>query len=162
MKRITLTAAGLGIIVSSFAVAAPSVSAEERVCRGSLGAVTVNNLRVPAGATCRLSRTYVKGTVKVESRATLVAIGVRVIGNVQAEGHRSVTVAGSTVGGSIQLNQGGTASITGDVQSFTNRGAQTISSNRINGNLQRKSNIPAPTGGGNIVGGNKEDQCRRL
>ena len=52
--------------------------------------------------------------------------------------------------------------VTGDVQSFTNRGAQTISSNRINGNLQCKSNSPAPTGGGNIVQGNKEDQCRRL
>jgi hypothetical protein len=52
--------------------------------------------------------------------------------------------------------------VTGDIQSFTNRGAQYFNSNRVNGNLQCKSNVPAPTGSGNIVGGNKEDQCRRL
>ena len=40
--------------------------AEERVCRGTIGAVTVDNLRVPQGATCTLNGTYVKGTVKVE------------------------------------------------------------------------------------------------
>lgn len=73
----------------------------------------------------------------------------------------------STVGGSIQLKQGQAASlrsnrVTGDVQSFTNRAAQTISGNRINGNLQCKENVPAPTGSGNVVGGNKQDQCRRL
>ena len=64
-----------------------------------------------------------------------------VIGNVQAEGHADVTVASSSVGGSIQLEQGGSASVTsnrvnGDVQSFTNRGKQTISKDRIDGNLQ--------------------------
>jgi hypothetical protein len=37
-----------------------------------------------------------------------------------------------------------------------------ISSNRVNGNLQCKENQPAPTGSGNTVGGNKEDQCQRL
>jgi hypothetical protein len=37
-----------------------------------------------------------------------------------------------------------------------------ITSNRVNGNLQCKSNNPRPTGGGNIVQGNKEDQCARL
>ena len=31
-----------------------------------------------------------------------------------------------------------------------------------NGNLQCKENVPSPTGGGNVVQGNKEDQCRRL
>jgi hypothetical protein len=92
---------------------------------------------------------------------------VRVIGNVQAERHRSVTLTASRVGGSVQLKQGGTASvarntITGDLQSFTNRGGQSFVSNRINGNLQCKSNVPAPTGRSNVVQGNKEDQCRRL
>jgi hypothetical protein len=37
-----------------------------------------------------------------------------------------------------------------------------ISQNRIDGNLQCKENNPAPTGGGNVVQGNKEDQCKRL
>lgn len=141
--------------------------AEERVCRGSIGPVTVDNLRVPAGATCRLSGTYVKGTVKVETKAKLDARRVSVVGNVQAEGHGSVTLLDARVGGSVQLTQGGTASvarnaITGDLQSFSNRGAQSFVSNRINGNLQCKSNVPAPTGHSNVVQGNKEDQCRRL
>lgn len=45
------------------------------------------------------------------------------------------------------------------IQLFTNRGALSVSGNRINGNLQCKENASTPTGGGNVVGGNKEDQC---
>ena len=166
MKK-QLALAGMGIIAAGTMVAGPTANAEERACRGSLGAVTVDNLRVPQGATCRLNGTTVKGTIYVSSSATLVATSVRVVGNVQAEGHRSVTLSGSSIGGSVQLKQGGTAAVrsnrvTGDIQSFSNRGSQTISSNRVNGNLQCKSNVPAPTGGGNIVQGNKEDQCRNL
>jgi hypothetical protein len=48
------------------------------------------------------------------------------------------------------------------VQAFQNRGGVQIANNVINGNLQCKENRPAPTGGGNRVGGNKEDQCARL
>jgi hypothetical protein len=146
--------------------------AEEQICRGSLGAITVDNLRVPDRATCTLNGTTVKGTIKVESGATLNASNVRVIGNIQAENHRKVTVNSSRVGGSIQLVQGGVTGIqsakltanqvNGDVQLFTNVGSQAVSRNRIDGNLQCKENRPAPTGSGNIVGGNKEDQCRLL
>jgi hypothetical protein len=48
------------------------------------------------------------------------------------------------------------------VQAFSNSGGVVIRSNHIDGNLQCKENNPAPTGGGNTVEGNKEDQCRRL
>ncbi len=48
------------------------------------------------------------------------------------------------------------------MQSFTNRGTQVISANTIDGNLQCQENSPAPTGSNNVVGGTKEDQCRRL
>ena len=34
-----------------------TAQAEERVCRGSIGARTLDNVRVPAGATCRLTGT---------------------------------------------------------------------------------------------------------
>ena len=107
------------------------------------------------------------GTLKVERGAKLGASAIRVIGNIQAEGHKGVIITSSTVGGSIQLKQGGTASLRSNrvgagIQSFTNRGAQYFATNRVNGNLQCKSNVPAPTGTGNVVGGNKEDQCRRL
>jgi len=146
---------------------APSALAEERTCRGTLGAITVDNLRVPQGATCTLNGTRVKGTVKVERAATLKATGIRVVGNVQAEGAASVNLRASTVGGSIQVVQGRDSTldrntVKGDVQFFGNSGAIVITSNRIDANLQCKENNPAPTGGGNIVQGNKEDQCARL
>lgn len=48
------------------------------------------------------------------------------------------------------------------MQLFTNRGTSSITNNTIDGNLQCKENSPAPTGSNNRVGGNKEDQCRRL
>jgi hypothetical protein len=172
---------------ASFLPGAPA-RAEETVCRGTIGATTVDNLRVPDGATCVLNGTYVKGTVKVEGDATLKALGIRVIGNVQAENARKVVVRDrSRVGGSVQIVQGNAARIvtnriTGDIllddqvgslkanenriggnlQAFQNTGGLAINSNRIDGNLQCKENDPAPTGGGNIVQGNKEDQCRGL
>ena len=103
-------------IVALAAVVMPAspALAEERTCRGSLGAITVDNLRVPNGASCTLDRTYVKGTVKVEGNATLVATSIRVVGNVQAENAARVIVrGGSRVGGSVQIVQGGSARVVG-------------------------------------------------
>jgi hypothetical protein len=148
-------------------VGAPVASADERACRGTLGAITVDNLRVPQGATCVLNGTKAKGTIKVERKATLHATNVRVVGNVQAENHKHVGVRTSRIGGSIQVVQGGSSTVVGnkvtaDIQYFENRGAIVVSKNRVNGNLQCKENSKKPTGGGNKVGGNKEDQCKRL
>jgi len=183
---LTGTLVGIGLLT---AVALPSPAfAEERTCRGTLGAVTVDNLRVPQNASCTLNGTYVKGTIKVERNATLFTRTARVVGNVQAENARNVSVTGSSsVGGSVQVKQGGAATveasrITGDiqydannrymkanrntvlgsVQVIGNTGGAEILRNTINGNLQCKENRPAPTGGGNVVGGNKEDQCARF
>lgn len=187
-RRIAAAVVAVTMTMGLFLVTAPAAVAEERTCKGSLGAITVDNLRVPDGASCTLTGTTVKGTVKVESRATLVANGIRVIGNVQAENARKVVVrAGSRVGGSVQIVQGGSANIVrtkingdilfddqsrplaairntvgGNIQAFQNTGGIEISSNRVDGNLQCKANVPAPTGGGNIVEGSKEDQCKKL
>ena len=179
----------LGAIVGlGFAGGAAPAGAEERTCRGTLGAITVDNLSVPQGATCVLQGTRVQGTIKVERNATLRAANIKVIGNIQGENHRRVNVRGtSTIGGSIQLVQGGAArivdatikqdlffdsndlllvarrnNVNGNLQAFQNSGGVTIAGNDIDGNLQCKENVPAPTGGNNRVGGNKEDQCRRL
>jgi len=67
----------------------------------------------------------------------------------------------------VQIKQGGAFTfdrnvVGSDVQVFTNRGTIAINGNRIDGNLQCKENTPAPTGSGNVVQGNKEDQCARL
>ncbi|HSL45496.1 MAG TPA: hypothetical protein VK897_18825 [Anaerolineales bacterium] len=179
----------LSILVAfAFLLSANSVAlAEEFTCRGSLGAITVDNLRVPQNGSCKLNGTKVMGTIKVENGASLTASKIAVVGNIQAEGAKSVSVSGSTVGGSIQIVQGAAAKIYkvavkgdilfdsnnralsstyndvgGNVQAFQNTGGVTVSHNTIDGNLQCKENRSAPKGGNNIVHGNKEDQCARL
>jgi hypothetical protein len=176
-------------VAATVAAALPATAqADERVCRGSIGARTLDNVRVPTGATCRLTRTYVKGTVTVQRGATLVASRVRVVGNVQGENARNVVVRNaSRVGGSVQVKQGRRASVlasrvNGDIQYDANRGLLVANDNRVGGsiqvvgndggariyrnvvigNLQCKENSPRPRGGGNRVGGSKEDQCRRF
>lgn len=162
--------------------------AEEKVCRGTIGARTLDNVKVPQGASCTLRGTKVKGTIKINKSARLEAIGVRVIGNVQGEGARNVIVRKkSRVGGSVQVVQGKKVSVAnsqingdilyddesgrvsalnnnvgGNVQAFQNTGGTRVAKNVIDGNLQCKENRPAPAGGDNRVKGNKEDQCKRL
>jgi hypothetical protein len=170
MKSLLLSLVVATAFGAALLTAAPAL-AEERTCRGSLGATTVDNLRVPSGATCTLTGTRVEGTVKVERGATLYASAIRVIGNVQAENARRVNVVRSHIGGSVQIVQSRNGSTLSklsrntfkqDVQYFENRGTIWITGNRINGNLQCKANNPRPKGGGNVVGGNKQDQCARL
>lgn len=187
VRLVPALAATTAITAALAVVPAGSALAEERVCRGSLGAITVDNLRVPSGASCALDRTTVKGTLKVERGATLVARGVRVIGDVQGEGAASVQLTGATVGGSVQVKQGGGAAVLssrisgdlqydgmtralradsnvvgGNIQIVKNFGGVSVTWNRIDGALQCKENRPAPTGGGNVAGEGKEDQCRAL
>jgi hypothetical protein len=176
--------------VFALIVAVPVALAEERVCRGSIGATTVDNLLVPSGATCTLDGTKVEGTVKVESNAKLYAEGIRVIGNVQSEGFKVVSLkSGSRVGGSVQLENGRNGglgrviatringdlqffsneakmvarknTILGNLQAVSNTGGLVIENNTIAENLQCKQNNPPPTGGGNTAG-DKEDQCAKL
>jgi hypothetical protein len=181
----------MAMIVAAAAtmMALPQVAlAEEKVCRGTIGAKTLDNVKVPQGATCKLKGTKVKGTIKVNSGARLEAIKVNVIGNVQGEGARNVIVRkNSRVGGSVQVVQGKKARVAsskvhgdilydeqsgevvarkntvgGNVQAFQNTGGVRIQGNVIDGNLQCKENKPAPTGGNNQVEGSKEDQCKNL
>lgn len=166
---------------------ATAAMAEERVCNGRIGAVSLDNIAVPDGATCYLTGTRANGTLKVGTHANLVASGISINGNIQAEGANSVTVSGkSFVGGSVQIVQGRSASISGasingdlyfsqqigpvsargnmiggNLQAFENTGGAAFNSNFMKGNMQCKANVPAPTGGGNQAS-SKEDQCERL
>ncbi len=184
--RLLILSALLGALLAAAAPAA--VLAEERTCRGTLGAITVDNLRVPKGATCELHGTRVKGTIKVGTNAVLRAFGVRVVGNVQGENLKRVAVRdNSRVGGSVQVVQSGYVIVLdsringdilvdendrrnnirrnvvgGNIQAFQNTGGVEIYRNRVDGNLQCKANKPKPVGANNVVQGNKEDQCRNL
>lgn len=185
MKMISIAS---GVALSVALLSALPASAEERVCRTTLGAVVLDNVRVPQGARCNLIGSRVKGTIKVETNATLVASNVVVIGNVQGENARNVRIVDrSRIGGSVQVVQGFAGAVEdstvnadilydenngpvtvrrnqvgGNVQAFKNTGGLDIRRNVIDGNLQCKENNPVPVGGGNTVQGNKEDQCARL
>lgn len=161
--------------------------AEEFRCTGAVGAVALDNIFVPDGASCTLNRTRANGSIVVGTGARLTATSVSVNGNLQAEGAADVRVGGnSTFGGSVQIVQGGSATITraringdllfdentapleassnvigGNLQAFKNMAGVRLTTNRIKGNLQCKENIPAPTGSGNQAS-SKEDQCARL
>ena len=158
----------LAVVLAAAALtAAPAALAEERTCRGAMGATTVVDLVVPQGATCTLKGTRVKGSVRVERGATLNALRIRVNGNVHAEGAVAVNIARSRVSESIQVVQGGKSKLSrtvvkGDVQYFENRGQISIRSNRVDGNLQCKENGLGPRGGRNVIQGDKEDQCSGL
>jgi len=179
----------VGTMLASLLVVGTSpASAEERRCTGTIGSRTLDNVKVPAGQTCRLNGTTVKGTIEVNRNARLYAVGVRVVGNVQGENARRVEVrGGSRVGGSIQVVQGKRGfikrvrvigdilfddqrgkvevlrnSVGGNIQLFQNTGGVIVRNNVVDGNLQCKENDPRPRGGGNRVQGSKEDQCRNL
>ncbi len=180
----------LAVGMLALVVAAPTAQAEEKVCRGTIGAKTVDNVRVPSGATCTLNSTRVEGTIKVENNATLLASGVRVKGNIQSEGFEKIRLnKDSRVVGSVQLKNGqsgGLAKISfsrinGDLQfesndarmvannntvganlqAVQNEGGVELTGNTIAENLQCKEDEPPPTGGGNTAG-DKEDQCADL
>ena len=182
--KLTIPLCGLG---AALLLATAPAAAEERQCTGRIGAVYLDNIFVPDGASCTLDGTRAKGNIVVGTGAALSARSVSVNGNLQAEGAHSVRVHGrSTFGGSVQIVQGGTASIEtaringdllfdenrgpvgadrnvlgGNLQAFKNLGGTTLRRNQMKGNLQCKENIPAPTGGGNRAA-SKEDQCARL
>jgi hypothetical protein len=188
LRSLIRATGGLALMAGLLVLAPATALAEERTCRGAIGARTLDNVRVPHGATCELTRTVVQGTIKVERNAVLIARRVRVIGNVQAENARRVVVAAnSRVGGSVQAVQGGRVRVVdsrinadilvdendrlnkinrnrvgGNIQAFQNKGGVRIYNNRVNGNLQCKANRPRPVGARNVVQGNKEDQCRRF
>ncbi|MFF1421277.1 hypothetical protein [Streptomyces sp. NPDC058280] len=71
-------------------------------CVGDGGAVTVNNdLVVPAGKSCTLTGTKVKGTVTVEAGADLVAAGATFNGAVNVEGNAYLDLTDTTVKGAL-------------------------------------------------------------
>jgi hypothetical protein len=187
-RSITMTIRHTVALIGTLATLASTPAlAEEVDCTGTIGAVRLDNIFVPDGATCTLEGTRAQGNVVVGTGATLIARSIKINGNVQAEGATRVAISGtSSVGGSVQLVQGGSVSVQraiingslqmesnngpisavrntigADLQAFQNTGGVKLTKNRIDGNLQCKSNSPAPVGSGNQAA-SKEDQCAAL
>lgn len=186
MKNAPFLAIAL-LTVARVLMGASIILAEEVTCQGTISDVTVDSVQVPDRKTCVLNGIKVRGDVKVAANAKLKAYAVRVRGNIQAEKAAVVFVSDSLVGGSIQIKQSERASIFssrvkrdlqfeansgellanrnrigGSLQGIKNTGQLSITYNYIFGNLQCKDNQPQPTGGGNVVQGNREEQCSKL
>lgn len=145
-------------------------------CDGTLGAITVEEVNVPDGATCVLQGTRVEGNVFVRTGSSLQTAGVHIDGNVQAEDAARVhTRAGTFVGGDIQVKRGGVrvedttidgnlqveegaasleaahATIGGDLQ-LKKAGSGVIRASRIGGNVQLEENGGSLSASDNEVG----------
>lgn len=175
------------LALGSLAFVSTGALAEETRCTGRIGAVALDNIQVPDGATCFLNGTRANGTLKVGRGASLFATSISINGNIQGEGANNVSVGGASfVGGSVQVVQGRAANVSGasingdllydlqtgpvvarsnmiggNLQAFANAGGVSVIGNLIKGNLQCKENVPPPTGGGNRAS-SKEDQCEGL
>ena len=178
-----------GVIVLRLVAALPVPGAcEDDGC--VFGPVTLEeNLEIPADVACVLEGTRIEGNVTLAAGSALTATGAFVGGNIQGQEASALDVRDSEIGGDVQFERGGSVSILGsridgnlqleenagdlladlntiggDLQAFQNVGglAITFTDNTIGGNLQCKENDPAPAGGGNVVDGNKEDQCAAL
>lgn len=120
--------------------------------KGSVQAEGASRIRILTDATTgRESR--INGDVQIHNLKTGIAASVVdafVGGTIIADSNRApINLLGNT--------------INGDIQVFQNEAVVRLRDNTIGGNLQCKANTPRPVnGGGNVVGGNAEDQCARF
>jgi hypothetical protein len=168
---------------------AMTARADDFDCPPDRGAEVIDGNIIVVGE-CRLEGTLVKGNVFLEDNGGLGTEAATIIGNIQTDGAERVRVSATTVNGDIQLTGvngtsrsevvdsmiGGTLNIEDNTAQFVlegnvvgsdlkanfNGGGVNIQGNDIDGNLQCQGNDPPPTGGDNVVGGNKEDQCENL
>jgi hypothetical protein len=127
-------------------------------CNGTLGALSVDQVSVPAGASCTLNGTRVQGDVKVARGGSVTATGARIGGNVQAEDSRTVVISASTVViGDVQAKRLASvrlenSTVDGNVQ-VEERGASLITSGvRVGGDLQVKKAASATIGSTTVDG----------
>lgn len=136
------------------------------VCRGTLGRVTIDNLEVPAFASCTLNGTVVLGSIEVKPGGRLTADGISVLGNIQAREARSVIIRSSSIAGSVEIVQGGVArvlrcTVGGNIKVADQHGAVAILGNQVGGNLQCKERLPVSTGVHSTMAGTSHDPCSR-
>jgi cytoskeletal protein CcmA (bactofilin family) len=146
------------------------------------------DLTIAEDTHCILTNVRIRGDLKLGRGSTVIAGDLRVDGDIEGKAASGLKLTSSRIDGDIQFEDGGSVevrqtviegnlqlesnhgslhvegnSVEGNVQVFKNRGGPfSISGNEIAGHLQCKENEPAPTGGGNDVDGEKEDQCRNL
>ena len=74
-------------------------------CTSSVNNSAVQDLTVPAGATCTLNNTGVSGSVSVQKGATLILNNASVQGSVQASTAKSIKLVNSMIEGDLNVAQ---------------------------------------------------------
>lgn len=189
MKHRSATRLLVAAFCGATLLGAVAARADDFDCPPARGVEVVDGNIIVVGV-CTLDGTLVKGNVLLEDNGDLLAEDATIVGNVQTDGALRVRIHGSDVNGDIQLTGvdgpghsevlaslvGGTLDIAGnearfelrdnavnsDLKANLNLGGVAIRGNDIGGNLQCQNNAPPPTGGDNVVDGNKEDQCESL
>jgi hypothetical protein len=135
-----------------------NVSTSASRCNGTLGAVSVEQVTVPSGASCTLNGTRVRGDVKVGAGATLIADGARIDGNIQAEDALSVSTRNATfVDGDVQVKRRAAVrientTIDGNLQLEEFGASLVATDSRVNGDLQVKKANAADVSGTYVRG----------
>jgi len=136
------------------------------------GDIQLENLSGPS----KITYSEVTGNIQAKYNRRTVTVDYNTVnGDIQFEELKANLYAAhvryNTVGGNVQMTKNNLTRLNllsnrvdGDMQAFENRSstALVIRANTIKQNLQCKSNNRAPTGGANMVGGSKEDQCKLL
>ena len=140
-----------------------------------LDAVHVDgDVEVETGGSLDLSNSVVDGNVQSDDGLVIRLAANQIDGDIQVKRtlpEGSVAILNNEVDGNIQVEENETAvtvsgnAVDGDVQFVENiaESPHTIADNTIDGDLQCKDNQPDPlSGGGNVVDGDREDQCEVL
>ena len=143
MKRLVCqTILALGVVL----LGAPTATADDLECTGTLSELQIDNVIVPAGATCDLGGTRVQGNITVGTNAALIANTALINGNVHGNGFRAVVLGmGTEVRGNVELKNGRRADISNSVvrQNLlleNNRGKIIVRVTSVGGNLQAFQN----------------------
>ena len=132
------------------------------------------DVQVEAGGSLDLSDSVVDGNVQSEEGLAIRVAANSIDGDIQVKKTRpegSVSVVDNEVDGNVQIEENETTVnvsgnvVDGDLQFFENiaESPHVIADNTVDGDLQCKDNEPDPlSGGGNVVDGDREDQCEVL
>ncbi|GCD95637.1 hypothetical protein [Embleya hyalina] len=138
-------------------------------CTTTVRGVLSKPLTIASGITC-LDGATVRGPVRVEPGAGLIATRSTVTGPVSAHGATALVLADTTVGGPVTGTDaiGVTAllwsRVGGPVHLAGNKGPSQVLANTVGGPLNCAGNTPEPTNAGlpNTVKGPKSGQCASL
>jgi hypothetical protein len=106
--RMTKAVIGTILVLSAMLVAPGAAVADDTRCIGALPADTYDNIIVPRDSLCVLQGSVVRGSIKIEQNARLVAIYNEIRGNVEGDKAELLQMTANTVGGNVFIEKGET------------------------------------------------------